>query len=61
MARYEPGETITNEYRVWDDARTEGYIPPGEYRFGAPVEVATVDGETVAQFDWGFTVRVVRE
>lgn len=57
--RYDPEESITNGYRIWDDARTDGYMVPGDYRFEAAVSVIGPDEETqIAEFTWGFTVHV---
>lgn len=61
---YESGESVTNEYYVWDDYRVEGYFPPGTYRFAEPVTVSepgtgSEDGP-IATFTWGFSVRVER-
>jgi hypothetical protein len=60
------GESITNEYHVWDDYRAEGYLPTGTYRFEERVTVAEPDGDlqeasdVIAAFDWGFSVQVER-
>jgi hypothetical protein len=56
---YEPGESVTNAYRTWDDAREDEYFRPGEYGFDAPVEIYTSDDEErLDEFMWGFTVLV---
>lgn len=58
---YDPGETITNEYRTWDDGGEDGYMVPGEYRFEAEVIVEEPDdGTIIDEFTWGFTVHVER-
>jgi len=60
---YAAGESLTNEYSVWDDYRTAGYLEPGTYRFEEPVRVSEPgDGageeDVLAEFTWGFSVRV---
>ena len=30
---YTEGESVTNEYVLWDDYRVEGYLVPDTYRF----------------------------
>lgn len=58
------GESLTNEYHVWDDYRTEPYLEPGTYRFAEHVTVTEPGGDVddesdvVAEFDWGFSVTV---
>lgn len=56
------GESLTNEYEVWDDYRNRGYFPTGTYRWAERVEVhddpradADVDPAT---FIWGFSLSV---
>jgi hypothetical protein len=59
---YAAGESVTNEYAVWDDYRVEGYLVPGTYRFEEPVRILppsdsttrTPTQEPIAEFDWGF-------
>jgi hypothetical protein len=58
-------ETLTNEYLVWDDYRTEQYLQPGEYRFERDVSIkenseTPSEAEQVAEFTWGFTLSVDR-
>lgn len=56
---YDPGESITNEYRTWADSTEDGYFVPGEYRFEAAVEIYNADDESrIKEFTWGFTVLV---
>jgi hypothetical protein len=63
---YAPGESVTNEYFVWDDYRVDGYLRPGTYRFEEPVRVLPPDGPTtstpdrepIAEFDWGFELTI---
>lgn len=61
---YETGESVSNEYLVWDDYQARGYMPPGSYRFAETVRVGPPDreraDETLAEFDWGFDVEVRR-
>jgi len=58
------GEALTNEYHVWDDYRREPYFEPDTYRFAEPVTVAEPGGDldeeaaVIAEFDWGFSLRV---
>lgn len=58
------GEALTTEYDVWDDYRTEPYFEPGTYRFAEQVTVREPGGDNeeetdvIAEFDWGFSVRV---
>lgn len=64
---YAPGDSLANEYHVWDDYRTGGYFEPGTYRFEERVAVGTVDGdgksasdlqEVDEEFTWGFDLTV---
>lgn len=56
---YDAEERLTNEYRTWDDARTDGYMVPGRYRFEADVRVTgPADESRTAEFAWGSTVHV---
>jgi hypothetical protein len=58
------GKSLTNEYYVWDDYRVEGYLRPGVYRFAEEVTVVepngdlTEEADVLANFEWGFSVRV---
>lgn len=68
LRRYGPGETVANEYLLWDGWHGPGYIPPGVHRFEAEVEVTEVQwssgegpptpGETIATAIWGFELSV---
>ena len=57
---YEPGESVTNEYELWDDHTVEGYLEPGTYRF--ETELGVRDGpyadETHDSFTWGFSLTI---
>lgn len=61
---YSEGQSIMNEYLVWDYYRTEGYMAPGTYRFAEPVRVYGSDGdvshttEPAVEFAWGFSLVV---
>jgi hypothetical protein len=59
---YESGEHVTTPYEIWDDYQDDGYYPSGTYRFETDVAVYPADDETatepVAEFGWGFTLRV---
>jgi hypothetical protein len=62
MKEYAPGESVSNEYALWDDYRVEGYMEPGTYRWEAEVSVS--EGETPTgttsedTFTWGFSLAV---
>lgn len=62
----EADETISNDYAVLDDATVRGYFSPGTYRFEAPV-VIKPDAEEgppsgiVAEFTWGFSLKVEQD
>jgi hypothetical protein len=59
---YEQGESVTNEYELWDDYENPGYYPTGTYRFEAPIEIREADdsGESkrLAEVTWGFSIDV---
>lgn len=60
---YEPGESVTTVYQVWDDYRTDGYLTPGRYRWKQEVEVwedsdVNKKDEPITSFAWSFTLRV---
>lgn len=58
---YDPGESVSNDYLVWDDYRVSGYLEPGVYRFAEPVTVSPAGSEgrdDGAEFTWGFDLRV---
>lgn len=59
---YSGGESIINEYLVWDDYQVEGYMTPGTYRFAEPVRIkppgAAFETEPTAKFTWGFSLVV---
>lgn len=61
--RYAAGESLTNEYEVWDDYRNRGYFPPGTYRWAERVGVhddprAGFGDGPDAEFTWGFSLDV---
>jgi len=60
---YETGESLSNEYVVWDDYQESGYFTPGTYNWEETVEVSeatnTLTEDTDSQsFTWGFSLRV---
>lgn len=61
---YAAGESVSNEYVVWDDYRTAGYMRPGTYRFAESVAISPpgsdFDADPDAEFEWGFDLRVER-
>ncbi|WP_256298354.1 hypothetical protein [Haloarchaeobius salinus] len=59
---YQPGESVRNTFAVWDDGRVDGYLDPGEYRWGEDVSVrsASSDSEEFRGFDWGFSLELTR-
>lgn len=62
LFEYERNESVVNEYVVWDDYRTEGYMQPGTYRFEVPVAIYgpndDLGGEPEAEFTLGFDLTV---
>lgn len=60
---YEPEETMTNEYEIWD-YRDAGYMNPGTYRWEeririfTPNEGAHWDGQQLGSFHWGFELNL---
>lgn len=64
VRNYESGESLQNEYLIWDDYQTEGYLEPSTYRWEEPeieiTEPAPHDGdtETLGTFSWGFSVTI---
>lgn len=60
---YASGESLANEYVVWDDPSVFGYLVPNTYRYERPVSVAPLAAEreaheATAEFTWGFDLRV---
>ncbi|MFB6132246.1 MAG: hypothetical protein ABEJ44_02425 [Halanaeroarchaeum sp.] len=60
---YEAGESLVNEYVLWDDYRIEGYMTPGTYRWEERVSVAETtndfpEDDRLSSFTWGFSLRV---
>lgn len=61
---YAKGESLRNEYLLWDDYQHQGYLEPGSYRW----EVAEIEimeplphsgsSDTLATFSWGFSVEL---
>lgn len=61
--RYATGESLTNEYEVWDGYAVRGYFPPGTYRWAEAVQVyddprAGFGGDPDVEFVWGFSLDV---
>lgn len=48
------GESVSNEYLVWDDADADGYLSPDMYRF----EGYVVTKDHTIRFPWGVTIQV---
>ena len=60
---YDAGESLSNDYHVWDDYRDGGYMTPSTYRFEESVELYRSlgdheHGEKLGEFAWGFDLRV---
>lgn len=59
---YPEGDSVVNEYLVWDDYQMRGYMTPGTYRFVEPVRIKRpnegLDAELTAEFTWGFSLAV---
>lgn len=51
---YKPDESVVNHYLIWDDLRVDGYLTSDTYRF----ENTVTKNVDVAEFPWGFTIRV---
>jgi len=59
---YDPGESVRNEYAVWDDYQVAGYLVPGTYRWeetiriwnDSPVDPADPD----TTITWGFALSI---
>jgi len=62
MREYTAGESLKNEYVLWDDYQIEGYMEPGTYRWNQKVSVSKqgTPTETSSQktFIWGFEVNI---
>jgi hypothetical protein len=62
MREYTAGESLKNEYVLWDDYQIEGYMKPGTYRWNQKVSVSKqgTPTETSSQktFIWGFEVNI---
>jgi len=62
-ATYRVGESLTNEYEVWDDYQERGYFPPRTYRWEELVQVWSEagvfsDDDPDTEFTWGFSLSV---
>lgn len=67
---YDTGDTVTNEYEVWDDYRVAGYMDPGTYRWHEQVRISNVESgesgdkeggagdEELGEFYWGFEIEL---
>ena len=60
---YESGNSLSNEYELWDDYRVEGYLTPGTYRWEEDIQVwkdATdaFGDDPSATLTWGFSLSV---
>lgn len=60
---YETGETVTNEYEIWDDYRIVGYMDPGTYRWEERVNISKAEGQgeeddELGSFHWGFDIEL---
>lgn len=56
LREYSSGESVSNEYFVWDVADVEVYFSPDVYRFQAGVRVGGDPGGH--DFQWGFQLAV---
>lgn len=57
---YEPSESVSNEYVLWDDYQVDGYLTPGTYRWEEDVEIwdgPSTDHDSTT-ITWGFTLAV---
>lgn len=60
---YESGESLSNEYLLFDDYRTAEYLQPDTYHWVVPVEIyddpnADPGAPPDTRFSWGFTLAV---
>lgn len=62
---YDTGETVLNEYELWDDYRVEGYMDQGTYRWEERVRIFSPDSDDgggeddeLGSFQWGFDVEI---
>jgi len=62
---YQQGDSVANEYEIWDDYRISGYYPTGTYRFEAPIEIhegdEPGDSELLDEVTWGFSINVTMD
>lgn len=58
---FEPGESVSDEYVVWQDYQVAGYLRPGTYRWETPIQIwdgpATEHAEPTTSH-WGFSLLV---
>ncbi|MFC6964964.1 hypothetical protein [Halocatena marina] len=60
---YEPRESVSTEYGVWDDYQVPGYLHPGTYRWEEKIQIwdnatATPGEPSSATIRWGFSLAV---
>lgn len=57
---YDAGESLTNEYVVWDDFLVDGYLEPGTYRWEENVSIQDEESDSgePATITWGFSLTV---
>lgn len=55
---YEAGESVSNEYFVWDDYQVPGYLKPGRYRWETGIGIAPDDTDREGPLTWGFSLRI---
>lgn len=61
MKEYEKGESVSNEYLIWDDYRVKGYLEPGVYRWEENIHISeSVDttDDSDDSFTWGFSIEI---
>lgn len=63
LRRSAGGESLTNEYEVWDDYRGQGYFSPETYRWEESVQVyddprADTTDDPDTEFTWGLSLDV---
>jgi len=60
--QFETGESVSKQYAVWDDYRTNGYLEPSTYRWEEEIWIwdgASIDPEDPdTKVTWGFSLLI---